>query len=431
MPARVQPSDTWRRIAVPPWRFLLGGAPWRALAYLVLSAAVAVLFAPLAIATFLIIPLWGILLGALERHRGRMLGFPAVPSGHVPVPREERGHWLGIRMTEAATWRETTVLLVDIVAGAAAVVLLFFQAVFLVVPVGLAVIASGEEREVTVFGDLGLRVGPENWWAPLLLVPPLLAVYAYTNALLALGQASLVHWILAPRGDELEQRIAQLARSRAAIVAAHEEERRRMERDLHDGAQQELVGVAAALGVLELELISLDADTAGARSALDLARARTEQALASLRATVHGIRPAVLADRGLSAAIEELAVRAPLPAEFRGGELERLDPAVESAAYFFVAEAITNAAKHSGAERVVITASGGERVRIDVADDGRGGADPARGTGLIGLRERIDAVGGELRISSPAGGPTALSIEVPAGGPARAEEAADANPARR
>jgi signal transduction histidine kinase len=203
---------------------------------------------------------------------------------------------------------------------------------------------------------------------------------------------------------------AQLSASRARILDAAMTERRRLERNLHDGAQQRLVALAIQLRVLERRLD----DPAKARPLLDAAAEELEQALEELRELARGLHPAVLADRGLAPALETLAARAPLPVSVEGVPPQRLGEPVEAAVYFVVAESLTNAVKHSGAStlRVRMDTAGGE-LRVEIADDGRGGADPGTGSGLRGLADRVEALGGRLALDSPPGEGTVVRAALP------------------
>jgi signal transduction histidine kinase len=199
-------------------------------------------------------------------------------------------------------------------------------------------------------------------------------------------------------------------RAGARLVAAADRERRRLERDLHDGAQQRLVSLSVRLRLLARRLAP------GSEAERLLADARNELAasLQELRDLAHGIHPAVLSDRGLAAALEGLTARAPLPVELLV-ELNRRPPEpVEVAAYYLVSEALTNILKHSGATSAgVSVARRGTQLVVEVADDGAGGADPVTGFGLRGLTDRIEALGGLLEVSSSAGAGTTLRAEIP------------------
>ncbi|MGA4841715.1 sensor histidine kinase [Streptomyces sp. G45] len=200
-----------------------------------------------------------------------------------------------------------------------------------------------------------------------------------------------------------------MTRSRARLVAAFESERRRIERDLHDGAQQRLVALSMTLGLARLDA----PEESPLADRLAAAHREADQVLAELRELIRGIHPQVLADYGLAAAIEDAADRSPVPVD-TDVELPRLPEPVESAGYFAVREALANVAKHSGAARAEVWARYTDgALRIAVRDDGHGGADPARGTGLTGLADRLAVLDGTLTVTSPPGGPTALSVEVP------------------
>ncbi len=204
----------------------------------------------------------------------------------------------------------------------------------------------------------------------------------------------------------------ELAASRARLVEAADEARRRIERDLHDGAQQRLVAAALELTILGQRL---DRDPAGARTVLARARDHLDHGLAELRDLARGIHPAVLTERGLEAAVVALVQRAPLPVELRVDVPERLDAGIEAAAYFVVSEALTNVAKYAQAETASVQVrSNGSSLLVDITDDGVGGAELERGSGLRGLVDRVQAVGGVLDLTSPLGRGTRLSVQLPA-----------------
>jgi signal transduction histidine kinase len=213
---------------------------------------------------------------------------------------------------------------------------------------------------------------------------------------------------------ELRARIAELEESRAKVVTGALAERRRLERDLHDGAQQRLVSLSLQLSLARARVPN---DPAGATDLLGQASDELALALEELRELARGIHPAVLTDRGLHAAVEALADRSPLPVEVRGfAGRARLPVAIEAAAYFVIAEALTNVAKSAGARTASVSLShrGGDAV-VEVADDGRGGAAPAPGSGLAGLVDRLGALDGRLIIRSPQGAGTVIRAEIPCG----------------
>ncbi len=208
----------------------------------------------------------------------------------------------------------------------------------------------------------------------------------------------------------LRDRVHTLRDARQRIIAAADEERRRIERDLHDGAQQRLVGLCLTLGLIEQRIHS---DPDGAAALVAQAREEAQLAVKELRELARGIHPAVLSDHGLGPALEALASRAPVPVEISGVPTEPLAPPVEAAAYFVTAEALTNIAKHARAQGAwVQLAIEDDRLRLQVRDDGVGGANPD-GTGLHGLRDRVDALDGRIAVDSPPGGGTAVTVEIP------------------
>jgi signal transduction histidine kinase len=205
---------------------------------------------------------------------------------------------------------------------------------------------------------------------------------------------------------------AELAASRARLVEAADEARRRIERDLHDGAQQRLVAAALELTILDRRL---ERDPAGARSVLERARDHLDHGLGELRDLARGIHPAVLTERGLEAALVALVQRAPVPVELEANVPERLEAGVEAAAYFVVSEALTNVAKYAEAETASVrVSSAAGSLLVTIADDGIGGADLERGSGLRGLADRVEAVGGVLEVTSPPSEGTRLSARLPA-----------------
>jgi signal transduction histidine kinase len=190
-------------------------------------------------------------------------------------------------------------------------------------------------------------------------------------------------------------------------VDAQAAELKRIERDLHDGAQAGIVAAGMTLALAERRLRDNPA-----RDDVRTARRQLDNALAELRRLVRGIHPPILTDRGLVAALAALAGDAPLAVDVRAGELGDLPPAVESAAYFVVAEALANAVKHASANECVVTLTRSDCLSVEVRDDGCGGADPA-GSGLDGLRRRVEALDGTMTITSPPGGPTSVQAEFP------------------
>jgi signal transduction histidine kinase len=280
--------------------------------------------------------------------------------------------------------------------------------------------------------SLGLVTMPAWWWALPQSDPTELGLFqvdSWANAWLACAigvvalpvaaalirgtaaaSAALSEIVLGPTRSQLEARVEVLAQTRAGAVDAAAAELQRIERDLHDGAQARLVALALDLGMAEERF---DRDPDGARELVEKARGEAKLAMGELRDLARGIRPALLAERGLSEAISALAARTPLPTTVEADLDGRLPAPVELAAYFPVAEALTNAVKHAEASSARVHLwRDGERLRIEVRDDGRGGAD-VNGHGLEGLSKRLAALDGTLAIASPRGGPTVLYAEVP------------------
>jgi signal transduction histidine kinase len=282
-----------------------------------------------------------------------------------------------------------------------------------------------------VTGLLGGAAVAACWSAPVVVAtyPGALSAHQPGLLLLAVGLLLAAPWVaravagaderaawalLGPSAaQQLELRVQALARSRAEVVAAADAERRRIERDLHDGAQQQLVSLAMNLGMARAALG--DEVPPAARKVIEQAHDDAVEALAGLRELVRGLHPAVLSDRGLDAALSGLVARAPLPVRIRVDVAPRCAPSIEAIAYFMVSEALTNIARHARATHAEVTVErAGGRLRVVVTDDGCGGASPgADGTGLRGLAQRAAAVDGRLRVHSPAGGPTTITAELP------------------
>ena len=221
-----------------------------------------------------------------------------------------------------------------------------------------------------------------------------------------------------PGSADLSLRVAQLTATRAAALDAHVTELRRIERSLHDGTQNRIVAVTVLLGAARRVL---ERDPAGAEALLERAQTAAEQALAELRAVARGILPPVLEDRGLAGAVQGLAAGCAVPCTADVDVPGRCPASVEATAYFVVAEALTNAVRHSGASSVrVLVHRRGDLLHVEVTDDGRGGAHEGPGavgggSGLAGVRRRVEALDGRLHLTSPLGGPTTVSVELPCG----------------
>jgi signal transduction histidine kinase len=395
---------------------------------LTLLAIVGVLLVVAVTVAAALVPVWvgvPLTLGALARvrryadlHRswaGRQLG-EAIPSPYLPVPASAgRVGRLLAAVRDPATWRDLAWLLVNGTAGAALVSLAFALwasiAWHAVLPLLWALVPQLRGRldyagpfvdgrdplDYAIVWGLGALAAWLAWrWSPPLL---------HANA-------RVVRWLLAPsERARLQRRVEHLAESRADTVDAQALELRRIERDLHDGAQAKLVALGMSLGMAE-ELF--DRDPAAVRDLLAEARLSTSQALGELRDLVRGIHPPVLADRGLAGAVRAFVLALSLPVDVDATLPGRPQPPVEAAAYFAVVEALTNTVKHAGAGHAWVRLRHERgRLRIEVGDDGRGGATLPPGGGLRGLERRLGAFDGTLALSSPAGGPTIVTMEIP------------------
>ncbi len=267
------------------------------------------------------------------------------------------------------------------------------------------------------FGLFEVHPGWGSALAGLVGIVGLTLLAPWLTVAMATLDVATARWLLAHDGHaELEAQVTKLETSRLAAVDSAEAERRRIERDLHDGAQQRLVALAIDLGSARERLD--EGDAAEARELVAAAHDEVKAALRELRDLVRGIHPVILEDRGLDAALSAVVARSPVPVSLEIDVARRPSPAVESTAYFVVAEALTNVARHSQATRAsVAIGRRGDRLIIEVSDDGVGGAEAAAGigtgTGLAGLAERVSSLGGWMRVMSPPGGPTSLIAEVP------------------
>ena len=353
-------------------------------------------------------------LASVERARfGFLLGvrIPAWPAG------SRAGYRWGViprwrMLTERATWGDIGYGLLRLpVSAVTATVSIGVWAVALVMlalPWYNSSLPSGGAK----FGETVLRGTPTMAVSAAIGLALLLAAPQLTRGL-AVADAAMSRFLLGPPSD-LSARVSELELSRERVVDAAEAERRRIERDLHDGAQQRLVALAMELGRAQAKFAD---DVDGARELVDQAHAQAKEALLELRNLVRGVHPPVLTDRGLDAALSGLAALCPVPVDVHVDVPVRPKSSVEAVAYFMVAEALTNVAKHSRAShaRVVVEGRGYPgTLTVMVSDDGIGGADPAS-PGLSGLADRVSGVDGRLSVESPSGGPTIIAAELPCG----------------
>jgi signal transduction histidine kinase len=408
-----------------PFRLLVSAEPWVNWIFMILSFAVGlvwfiVLIVLIATGAGTSITLVGLplLAGTLilwtygarvERFRVNSLLGTRIQNPYRPLP--DGSNWLRFktRALDPYTWLDLLYL-------------------FLLFPIGLAefIIAVTTVSFVgyTLTMPLTYRIGGgpdfitfhiDRLWEALLVAlvgVPLLFLIPYIYVGVGRGHAWFARMLLGTnREAELSERVGALTESRSRMADASVSELRRIERDLHDGAQQRLVKLSMDLGLAREKLAS---DPKMAEQLIAEAHEESKRAMAEIRDLARGIHPAVLTDRGLDAAISALAGRSPVPVTVDVCLSERLPETIESTAYFIVAEALTNIARHSQAtEACVILKREGDMLSIDVVDDGVGGADPARGSGLNGLRDRLAAFDGTLTVNSPEGGPTRVHAEMP------------------
>jgi signal transduction histidine kinase len=398
-----------------PWRsyaYLLSSGPAGALAISVLvgAAAVSAVLSPILIGVLLLtaFPLFGVLIGIMERFRARLMIPGGINSPHAQMPPSialrER---LRFRRREQASGRALGYgFLFGVFIWPLNLVLAGVSLAVLIITLLAPFIA---DRQELAMGPWTLTTPLEGLLFLVLFGPIWFTVSSYLLGWLAAGQAELAKSLLGPREEELRRNVADLRRSRLDLVDAFETERARIERHLHDGVQQRLVGLTMTLGLAELDLPEGEG-----RRLVVKAHGEAEAALADLREAVRGIHPRVLVDHGLEAAVREVADRSPLPVSVRMALARRLPPPIEAAAYFVVSEALGNVAKHAQATRCEVEGwINDERLVVTITDDGIGGADPAGGTGLTGLVTRLDALAGTLDLTSPSGGPTRLRMESP------------------
>ena len=417
----------WEALRERPLRFALSVWPLRCWAFL-LSGTVVGFFTLLLLTVLLFVgvglsvvgvgllvlmgvAVLGIPVAALERRRLRLVEPEPLLDPHGSLPGTGAWPWLRTRLREWATWRELGYTLalgvVFTATGIGFAALLGLSVLLTATPVIVWAIAP----------DTVMLVPGRPISDPVAALPGSVAgllgllVSAYVGGLLAAAQVWVAQSLLSARDEDLSTRVIELTRSRARLIDAFEAERRRIERDLHDGAQQQLVALSMTLGLAELELRGQDSP---AGPLIARARGEARQALDQLRALVRGIHPQVLTDHGLPAAVSELALRNPIPVTVDMHLPDRLPSALETTAYFTVTEALTNASKHSGADQVsVVGHLRDDKLVLLITDNGHGGADPAAGAGLQGLADRVAILKGRLVVTSPVGGPTQLRLEVP------------------
>lgn len=420
-----QPNTSRSRPPALGWALVLSAGPWRAAIYLLTRGALPAAFAtaimvagpsgwqtalPVGLSLLVSYLVLAVLTATpLQRRTVVLLGQTPILD---PRPRDDARHLLHAlrrHIWAAPTGRELLHASLILTAAPIDVLVLVTWASS---PLLIAAPLLTDARPVNI-GPATIST-PGQTWLVCLTGVALLIAGAFLAAALAAAHSELARALLGPRGEELRRQVRDLTRSRLRLVDAFDVERRRIERDLHDGAQQHLVALAMTL---DLSPHRIGRHTA--RRGLPAARHRPHPGHrhpARAPELIAGISPPSLAELGLPGAIRELTDRCPLPVATAIDLPDRLPRAIETTAYFVLAEALTNAAKHSHATTVTVNLQlCDQSLHLHVADDGRGGADPERGSGLTGLGDRVAAVAGRLILTSPPGGPTNVYAQIPLG----------------
>jgi len=416
-PARRKPARRWdllarARTTLDAFEHLVGGLGTTALALVSLLLLAATALACLVgVGVFLVPAALRGVRAVANRERARLSRWGPEITGPGPVPSGLRA-----ALADPSTRRELGWVVVHSTWGLSLSLTgltIFFNAVTSTTfPLWWRLLPP-EEAATSAMGLWTVRDLPDALGVSLLGLGAIIL-----TLLLVPGMARLQAWpgrrlLAADPGADLALRVAQLTATRAAALDAHAAELRRIERSLHDGTQNRIVAVTVLLGAARR---ALTRDPSGAEAILDRAQDAAEQALAELRAVARSILPPVLIDRSLSDALTGLVTTCPVPCRIDADLPERCAATVEATAYFVVAEALTNIAKHSRARNASVGIHlRDDRLHLQITDDGRGGADEHGGSGLVGIRRRAEAHDGTLMLTSPPGGPTVLEVSLPCG----------------
>ena len=410
------------------WRAPFSAAAWRSTAQIELGMVLAlftgtvtwvlaVLTLGLAITLVLAAPVLAALFGCAGKfsvwHRSRIDSLSTTPRPwSVPAPEPTQSGWwsrLWTHVRSVTVWR-------NVIFHLASLIVLPVLGILLTAWWCAALLCLASGAFAWSLPDVVAGV-PIHQVGSLVLLTLLGVAFLFSAPLVAKVAATLdqsfLRWAMSPsRSASLVRRVEVLTESRSDVMAAADAERRRLERDLHDGAQQRLVSLAMNLGMTRTTMIDAPDHV---RQAVESAHEEAKIALSELRDLVRGLHPAVLDELGLDAALSGIAARSPIPVRLMVDLPARPSRPVEAAAYFLISEALTNAAKHSAASVVEVLVEPAEpgELRIVVSDNGRGGADPSAGSGLVGLAQRIGALDGTFAVHSSAGGPTVLTATLP------------------
>ncbi|MGW4158242.1 histidine kinase [Streptomyces sp. NPDC004788] len=344
-------------------------------------------------------------LTSLQRHRFRTMLGVTIPPATSPEDAPRGG--LRARLASPVTQRQLSYHLVagPLVAIGTATLLALWAVGFAALLAPAWIFALPPESKIGRVAALGV----DGYISGVGLLM-LLAVMWLTGVLVRLDILAATELLGPGRAEELRRRVEDLSESRAGVLDAADLERRRIERDLHDGAQQRLVSLAVNLGIAKATVTDLPS----ALQVIAEAHREAKEAITELQDLVRGLHPAVLEDRGLDAALTGLAARLPVPVRLSVAVEPRPSAAVEAVAYYVVSESLTNVVKHARASQVEVWVERrGDLMSLTITDDGAGGADPSGGTGLAGLAKRVTSVDGTFAIDSPVGGPTRVEVELP------------------
>ncbi|MDO4888534.1 MAG: histidine kinase [Actinomycetaceae bacterium] len=432
--ARSADRQIFAPLRMPPWRFLVSKWPYLAIVHLAVGIVLAVVTL-LCVAFFPLLPVWMQALSALETARSRPL-LPASLRGRRRLPH------VAWRARAVVGWRQSIV-----VTMVGPVVAIFaFVAAVLYATVAVCCVRLMRGDGIVIRAEAGPSlVGPQPLWARagfVLAFAAATVVFAYACTAVSLAQVAMSHWLARADAEALERQVDLLAKKNVDLTRAFEDERRRIERELHDGPQQHLASAAIQLGLARARLARAAGDAGGdagdahggpgpsgdahragntsgagaggVDSLLDIAQSELEAAASALRGALNGLRPRILEEQGLGADIEAMVESAPIPVSVEYDVPGRLEPAVESSLHFVVAEFLANSYRHARATRATIALSWeGGVLTLRMVDDGVGGADSRNGTGIVGMANRIKLLGGRLRIESPVGGPTVIVASCP------------------
>lgn len=412
-----QPRVTTPGIALRrhPVGLLFTSWPWRCLAYVLSTPLIAAVWL---VSCWPLLPLAGVPLGRLERHRLRLLDHAPIPNPHVPVPRAGLAAWIRVRARERISWTELLhggLLIPLSVLNFAVLTLVLLMPGMLAASSGLLVVFNMLGVDPATV-DPGTTAIQRDALAQVLFCAlglALLIAGLYAVTLLTEGQRYLTRLLITEPAAELSAQVEGLTRSRARVTDAFDAERRRIERDLHDGAQQRLTALVMTLGTMRYQ------HDRGHNIAdlIDQAGHDARRAVEELRQIVHDIFPAALRENDLAGALEDLVTSTEAAGITTTATIDlpsELPTEVQVGLYFATSELFTNVLKHASATSVLLLGHQREdgRIFVTVEDDGAGGADPG-GTGMLGVIDRIETLGGRVRIISPVGGPTRITLEVP------------------